>query len=242
MFMFLVLRSIILLVIISVHVTLLSMEDTNQPLKDTRLTHLAILVSGRGSNMEAIIAKKIPGTKTCVVISNNSNALALAKAIHYGIPAMYIDGKKESNPEEGSYTRKLIGCLETHDVTPANGLICLAGFMKILDARFIQHFKGRILNIHPSLLPAFPGRDAIGQALNYGVRISGCTVHLVDEGVDTGAIIKQASVEVAEDDTHETLEKRINVQEHKIFPEAIALFVQQKIIVEGGKVRIVRGS
>ena len=233
------LRNIILLMITPVPVTLLSMEDTNQSLKDVRVTHLAILVSGRGSNMEAIIAKKIPGTKTCVVISNNSNALALSKAIHYGVPAIYIDGRKENNPEEGSYSRKLIDCLEKYAVTPANGLICLAGFMKILDARFIQHFKGRILNIHPSLLPAFPGRDAIGQALKYGVKITGCTVHFVDEGVDTGAIIKQASVEVAEDDTHETLEKKINMQEHRMFPEAIALFVQQKIIVEGGTARII---
>jgi phosphoribosylglycinamide formyltransferase 1 len=230
-------KKILEFIIIFMPVMLLSMQDPNQSLEKTPMVHLAIFVSGRGSNMEAILAKKIERVKPCVVISNKSDALALKKAQNYRIPAVYIDGSKENNKQE-NYTQKLINCLKSHDVTPENGLICLAGFMKVLDADFVRYFKNKILNIHPSLLPAFPGLHAVKQALEYGSKVSGCTINFVDEGIDTGVIVKQATVEVEENDTVESLEARIQTQEHKIYPEVIELFAQKKIIIEGRKVRI----
>jgi phosphoribosylglycinamide formyltransferase-1 len=125
--------------------------------------------------------------------------------------------------------------LERHGVTPRNGLICLAGFMRLMSAEFIRHYKGQILNIHPAILPSFPGLHSQRQAIEYGVKYSGCTVHFVDEGVDTGPIILQAVVKVSDNDTEETLSKKILKFEHKIYPIAVKLFAQGKIKTRGRK-------
>lgn len=206
-------RSILTLSVIFSYTNIASMHD--KP-----LINLAILVSGAGTNMAAIVDAHIENAKPCVVISNRQNALALLKAQQRGIPAVYLPSKKNED-----YSQQLIECLQQHNVTPENGLICLAGFMKILDKKFVTTFKNRILNIHPSLLPAFPGLDAIGQALKAGVVTTGCTVHLVDEGVDTGPILQQASVGIDPNDSSETLAAKIHEQEHKLYPAAIEKFV-----------------
>ena len=162
--------------------------------------------------MEAILQKikegAIKNVKPCVVISNRSNARALEIAKQYGVNAVFIDdeGKKGANWE---YDRKIVDCLQENQVTPENGLVCLAGFMRIISKEFVQKYRWRVMNIHPALLPSFPGLNAQRQALEYGAKISGCTVHFVDEGVDTGPIIIQASVEVKDSDTVDSLASRI---------------------------------
>lgn len=133
------------------------------------------------------------------------------------------------------YDKKIVSVLEKYDVTPKNGLVCLAGFMRIMSPEFIRYFKTRIMNIHPAILPSFPGLHSQKQAVEYGVKYSGCTVHFADEGVDTGPIIIQAVVKVKDDDTEETLAKRILSKEHKIYPEAVKLFAQGRIKTVGRK-------
>ncbi len=205
------------------------------------MINLGILVSGRGSNMEAILQKikegSIKNVKPCVVISNKSNARALEIAKQYGVNAVFIDdeGKKGASWE---YDRKIVDCLQENQVTPENGLVCLAGFMRIISKEFVQKYRWRIMNIHPALLPSFPGLNVQKQALEYGAKISGCTVHFVDEGVDTGPIIIQASVEVKDDDTADSLAARILEQEHSIYPEAVRLFAEGKLSIEGRRVKI----
>lgn len=199
------------------------------------MINLAILISGRGSNMEAILRsikkKKVPA-KAAIVISNKPDAKGLKVAQKFGVKTMVIDssGIKGNSWE---YDQKLVAVLEENNVTPKNGLVCLAGFMRIMSAEFIKHYAGRILNIHPAILPAFPGLHSQRQAIEYGVRYSGCTVHFVDEGVDTGPIILQAIVKVKDDDTEESLSKRILKQEHRIYPKAVRLFAQGKIKTKG---------
>jgi phosphoribosylglycinamide formyltransferase-1 len=155
----------------------------------------------------------------------------------YGITTVVIDdhGKKGRDWE---YDKMLVECLYAHDVKPDNGLVCLAGFMRILSSEFVNLYRLRIMNIHPSLLPAFPGLNAQRQALEYGVKITGCTVHFIDEGVDTGPIILQRAVEVRDNDTVETLASRILEKEHEIYPLAIRLFAQNMLKVEGRRVII----
>ena len=218
--------------------TILSLSSHIQCMDTKKPLHLAILVSGSGTNMAAILDKKIDGVHPCVVISNREAAHAIQKAKDRGVPTVYIDSRKKSNPEPGQYTKKLIACLTKHNVTPENGLICLAGFMRILDAEFVNHYRGRIINLHPSLLPSFKGIHAIGKAVEYGAKVAGCTVHFVDEGLDTGPIIKQATVPIDEDDTEETLHAKIQQEEHRIFPEAVKLFAQNRLVVEGRRVKI----
>lgn len=191
--------------------------------------------------MEAILQKikeeTIKNVKPKVVISNKKEAKALEIARHYNVNAVFIDdeGKKGANWD---YDKKIVSCLQENDVTPDNGLICLAGFMRIISKEFVQRYKWRIMNIHPALLPSFPGLNAQRQALEYGVKITGCTVHFVDEGVDTGPIIVQACVEARDDDTVDTLASRILEQEHRIYPEAVRLFAEGKLSIDGRKVRI----
>jgi phosphoribosylglycinamide formyltransferase-1 len=203
--------------------------------------NLAILVSGRGSNMEAILRAisdgRISDVEPRVVISNRPNVRALDVARSYGITTVVIDdhGKKGRDWE---YDKMLVECLYAHDVKPDNGLVCLAGFMRILSSEFVNLYRLRIMNIHPSLLPAFPGLNAQRQALEYGVKITGCTVHFIDEGVDTGPIILQRAVEVRDNDTVETLASRILEKEHEIYPLAIRLFAQNMLKVEGRRVII----
>jgi phosphoribosylglycinamide formyltransferase-1 len=195
------------------------------------MINLAILISGRGSNMEAILRavkkKKIP-VKPSVVISNKSDAKGLKIAQKLGVQIAIIDstGLKGGSWE---YDQKIASVLKENNVTPKNGLVCLAGFMRIMSPEFIKMYRGRIINIHPAILPAFPGLHSQRQAIEHGVKYSGCTVHFVDEGVDTGPIILQAIVKVKDDDTEESLSKRILKQEHRIYPKAVRLYAEGKI-------------
>ena len=199
------------------------------------MLNLAILISGRGSNMENILKSikknKIP-IKPVLVISNKPDAKGLAIAQKLGVNTEVVEsnGLKGGNWE---YDSKLVSVLEKYKVTPQNGLICLAGFMRIMSPEFIRHYKGKILNIHPAILPSFPGLHSQRQALEYGVKYSGCTVHFVDEGVDTGPIILQSVVKVKDDDTEESIAKRILKQEHKIYPKAVKLVAKGKIKIVG---------
>lgn len=184
---------------------------------------LAILISGRGSNFVAIhkaICRGDLDARICCVISNMPNAAGLDYARASGIDAIVL---KSHGIERAEYDRLLIDTLRPFD--PA--LVCLAGFMRILGPEFLRAFPGRVLNIHPSLLPAFPGLHAQRQALDYGVKISGCTVHIADEGVDTGPILLQRAVEVRDGDSEETLAARILEQEHQIYWRAIALMLER---------------
>jgi len=187
--------------------------------------------------MEAILRsikkKKIP-INPAVVISNKPNAHGLRIAQKLGVKTEVIPSKafKGSRLE---YDKKIITVLQKYKVTPQNGLICLAGFMRIISPQFIRKYKNRILNMHPALLPAFPGIDAQKQAIEFGAKFSGCTVHFVDEGVDTGPVIIQAIVKVKNNDTEKTLSKRILKKEHQIYPEAVRLFAKGKIKISGRK-------
>ena len=169
-----------------------------------------------------------------MVISNKPDAKGLGIAQKLGVKTEVIEssGLKGGNWE---YDSKLVSVLEKYGVTPQKGMICLAGFMRIMSPEFIKHYKGRILNIHPAILPSFPGLHSQKQAIEYGVKYAGCTVHFVDEGVDTGPIILQSVVKVKDDDTEETLAKRILKQEHKIYPKAVRLFAKGKIKIVGRK-------
>ena len=185
--------------------------------------------------LKSIKKNKIPITPV-IVISNNFNAKGLEIAKKLGVKTQVIESKgiKGGNWE---YDKKIILALEKYNVTPKNGLICLAGFMRIMSPDFIRHFKGRIMNIHPAILPSFPGLHSQKQALDYGVKYSGCTVHFVDEGVDTGPIILQAVVKVKDEDTEETLSKKILAKEHMIYVKAVKLFAQGKIEITGRKTK-----
>ncbi len=182
---------------------------------------IAILLSGRGSNFVAIheaIRRGDLNAEICCVISNVEGAAGLDRAREFGLTAICLPSRGVDRME---YDRMLAKTLRPFD--PA--LVCLAGFMRILTSEFLREFPSRVLNIHPALLPSFPGLHAQRQALQYGVKISGCTVHLADEGVDTGPIVLQRAVEVREGDTEETLSARILEQEHQIYWRAIALIL-----------------
>lgn len=187
--------------------------------------------------MEAILKsikkKKIP-INPAVVISNKSNAKGLQIAKKLGIKTEIVESK-EFKGNRWDYDKKIVTILKKYGVTPNNGLVCLAGFMRILSPQFIRKYKNRIMNIHPALLPAFPGLDVQKQAVDYGVKYSGCTVHFVDEGVDTGPIIIQAVVKVKNNDNEKTLADKILKQEHRIYPEAVRLFAKRKIKISGRK-------
>ncbi len=193
---------------------------------------LGILISGRGSNFLAIadaIATHRLDAEIAVVISNRSEAPGIAAARERGLHTVVLTYKGVDREE---YDRGLIEELRRSRVD----LVCLAGYMRILSGRFIREFSHRILNIHPSLLPAFPGLDAQHQALEHGVKVSGCTVHFVEEGLDSGPIIIQAAVPVLDHDTAESLSARILKEEHRIYPEAIALVLSGKYRIEGRRV------
>ena len=189
--------------------------------------------------MEAILKtiknKKIP-IKPAIVISNSSNARGLKIAKKLGVETEIIVSKG-FNGNRWDYDKKIITVLQKHGVTPKNGIVCLAGFMRIISPQFIRKYKNKILNMHPALLPAFPGLDAQKQAIEYGVKYSGCTVHFVDDGVDTGPIIIQSVVKINKNDTEETLAKKILKQEHKIYPEAVRLLAEKKIRVYGRRIK-----
>jgi phosphoribosylglycinamide formyltransferase-1 len=204
------------------------------------LKNLGILISGRGSNMESILKaikkKKIP-INPAVVISNKPNAKGLAIAKKMGVQIEIVDSSKYKG-KRLQYDKKIISTLKKYKVTPSNGLVCLAGFMRIISPYFIKEYKNKILNIHPALLPAFPGLDAQKQAIEFGSKFSGCTVHFVDEGVDTGPIIIQEVVKISNNDTEKSLSKKILVKEHEIYPKAVELFAKKKISIKGRKVKI----
>ena len=198
------------------------------------MKNLGILLSGRGSNFEAIarnvLARAIPA-RIVIVISNREDAAGLEKARQLGFDARSIPS---SGKDRETYDREVVAALQEAQVD----VVCLAGFMRVLSPYFVRAFPNRILNIHPALLPSFPGIDAQKQALEAGVKFSGCTVHLVDEGVDTGPIVCQAVVPVLEDDTVESLSARILKEEHRIYSEAIRLLVEDRIRVEARRVTV----
>ena len=196
------------------------------------MKRLGILISGRGSNFEAIADKVATGeldAEIAVVISNRAAARGLETALARGLNAVCLPSK---GLDREVYDRMLAAELHRHGVD----LVCLAGFMRLLSAGFIREFPDRILNIHPSLLPSFPGLDAQHQALAHGVKITGCTVHFVDENLDAGPIVIQAAVPILDLDTEETLSARILQQEHRIYSEAIGIVIAGKYRVEGRRV------
>ena len=204
------------------------------------MKNLGILISGRGSNMESILKaikkRKIP-INPAVVISNKPSAKGLTIAKKMGIQTEVIDSSKYKG-KRLQFDKEIISTLKKYKVTPTNGLVCLAGFMRIIGPHFIKEYKNKILNIHPALLPAFPGLDAQKQAIEFGAKYSGCTIHFVDEDVDTGPIIIQEIVKISNNDTEKTLKKKILEKEHEIYPKAIELFAKKKISIKGRKVKI----
>jgi phosphoribosylglycinamide formyltransferase-1 len=199
------------------------------------LLRVGVLASGRGSNFQVLVEAAEAGRHPAIVallISDRGTAPVLDIARAHGIDALFLDPKQYPNRE--AHEKALIAALEERRV----GLVCHAGYMRILTAAYIEHFRGRALNIHPSLLPAFPGLHAQRQALEHGVRVSGATVHFVDEGVDTGPIVLQAAVPVLPGDTEEILSRRILAEEHRIYPEAVRLFAQGRLSIEGRIVHI----
>jgi phosphoribosylglycinamide formyltransferase-1 len=204
------------------------------------MINLGILISGRGSNMNAILSaiqrRIIKNVRPSIVISNKINAPGLRIAFEkFKVPVKVI----LSNGLKGwDYDRQIVSVIREYGVTPRCGLICLAGFMHIVSPEFVNMYNMRIMNMHPSLLPTFPGLHAQKQAIEYGVKVSGCTVHFVDEGVDSGPIIAQKAVPVFDSDTEESLSSRILRQEHKLYPKSVKLFAEDKIMVKGRKVFI----
>ena len=200
-----------------------------QPIK------LGVLVSGNGSNLQAIIDRIEVGginARIACVVSNNPEAYALTRATRHDIPVIILENKGFANRRE--YDATLVKFLRDRGVE----LVILAGFMRILSEVMITSFPNAIMNIHPALLPAFPGLHAQKQALDYGVRFSGCTVHFVDCGTDTGPIILQAVVPVEQDDSEESLSARIQKEEHRVYPDAVRLFCAGKLSIDGRRVRI----
>lgn len=202
------------------------------------MLRIGVLISGRGSNLQAIIDAAERGeldARVAVVISNKDDAPGLERARRHGIEALTIPSRGRPREE---FEREVGDELERRGVE----LVCLAGFMRVLSPYFIRRFRNRIMNIHPALLPSFPGEEAQRQALEHGVKVSGCTVHFVDEGVDTGPIIVQIPVSVEESDTVETLAGRILEQEHRAYPLAIRLFSEGRLVVDGRRVRVLPGT
>ncbi|MGH7236786.1 MAG: phosphoribosylglycinamide formyltransferase [Nitrospiraceae bacterium] len=209
----------------------------------TSKLRLGVLASGRGSNLQAIIDAIEAGTldaRIAVVVSNKQEAPALERASRHKLTGVFLDSKPfahESNSRE-AYDRAILDVLQKHDVE----LIALAGYMRIVTPVLIGAYPNRIMNIHPSLLPAFPGLDAQKKAVDWGVKITGCTVHFVTEGVDEGPIIIQAAVPVLPGDTADTLSARILTQEHRIYPRAIQLYAEGRLRVEGRRVLVAGAS
>lgn len=189
------------------------------------------------SILKAIKKKRIP-INAAVVISNKQNAKGLKIAEKLGVNIEIVESKGFKG-NRAQYDKKIISILSKHGVTPKNGLVCLAGFMRIISPEFVKKYKNRIINIHPSLLPAFPGLNSQKQALEYGSKYSGCSVHFVDTGMDTGPVIIQAVVKINEKDTEKSLSTKILKEEHRIYPEAVNLFARKKIKVFGRKTAII---
>jgi len=200
-----------------------------------RRINIAILTSNTAGNLQSIIEHAEKGAlnvSISVVISDNRDSMGLKIAGEHGVESAYIPYRGDRKEHE----KEILSCLRKHAVD----LVVLDGYMRIFTPSFIKKYKNRIMNVHPSLLPSFPGKNAWKQALGHGVKVSGCTIHFADEGIDTGPIILQTPVQVMEDDTVETLKERILVEEKKLYLEAIRLFAEGRLKVEGRKVRIKR--
>ena len=193
---------------------------------------MAVFVSGSGTNLQAIIDANIEAANLAVVISNKPDAYAIERAKNHDIPVEVVSHKEFETRED--FEAEIIGRLEKYNIE----LVVLAGFMRVLTPFFVGRFKNRIVNLHPALLPSFPGIHAAKQALEYGAKVTGCTVHFVDEGVDTGPIILQAVVPIEDDDTEDILLEKIHKEEHRIFPEAVRLFCEGRIAIDGRRVLI----
>lgn len=210
--------------------------------KRTAPLRVAVLASGRGSNLQAIIdsieANRIQAT-IVAVISNKKDAVALERARKHGLKDLFVDPKPLAGQPDSreAYDRALLAILQQHDVE----LVLLAGYMKIVTAVLVNAYANRMMNIHPSLLPSFPGLDVQKKAIEWGCKLAGCTVHFVTEGVDEGPIILQAAVPILDDDSPEALAARILVQEHKLYPRAVQLFAEGRLRVEGRRVFIEQG-
>lgn len=204
------------------------------------MINIAVFISGRGSNFLALLKNIEKGVlKNCqisVVFSNNQNAKGLEYAENAGIKTIVIPSKNRQDRE--NYDKEIIKALAPYNID----LICLAGYMRIVTSELVQAYKNKIINIHPALLPSFPGLHAQKQALDYGVKVAGCTVHFVDEGMDTGAVILQKTVPVYDNDTEESLSERILEQEHIAYTEAVALYAEGLLKIEGRKVIIGKKS
>jgi len=208
---------------------------TKVVIKEKVMINIGVLASGRGTNLQAIIEAiedgKIEG-EIKIVMSDHPDACALKRAQQYLIDTRYIDFKEFKNRED--YDKEIIKILKEKKID----LVVLAGYMRILSPYFIRAYQNKIINIHPTLLPSFPGLHAQEQALEYGAKVSGCTVHFVDEGVDSGPIILQKAVEVSDDDTEESLAEKILKEEHQIYPQAIQLFSESRLMIKGRRVFI----
>ena len=206
----------------------------------SKIFKLAILVSGYGSNLQAIIdniERNYLSAEIALVLSNVKNAFALERGKKHGLETIFLDPKTFTNRDD--YEDKMIEILQSKSID----LICLAGFMRILSKKFIQTFPKKIINIHPSLLPAFPGLNVQKKALEYGAKFSGCTVHFVNEEVDGGPIILQSTVPILDEDDTESLSGKILEQEHIIYPEAIRLIIEKKLTFSGRRVlRKIKGN
>lgn len=193
---------------------------------------IVILISGRGSNMQAIVDAQIPGAQIAAVIANKADASGLVWAAERGIATAVVSHKNYDSRE--SFDAALAACIDDY----APDLVVLAGFMRILTADFVNHYSGRLLNIHPSLLPAFTGLHTHERALNEGVKVHGCTVHFVTADLDHGPIIIQATVPVLDTDTEEQLSARVLAQEHRVYPQAVRWFVEDRLVLNQGRVVI----
>jgi phosphoribosylglycinamide formyltransferase-1 len=196
---------------------------------------VGVLASGRGTNLQAILdaveAGRCPA-RVVVVVSDRPLAAALDRARRASIDAVHVD--PQAAADRAAFDQAIAAVLAKHDVE----LVCLAGYMRVLSPAFVAAYRHRILNVHPALLPAFPGLHAQRQALAHGVKVTGATIHFVDDGVDTGPVVLQAAVPVREDDTEASLSARIRAEEHRLFPEAIRLYAEGRLTVEGRRVRI----
>lgn len=211
--------------------------------KRTAPLRVAVLASGRGSNLQAIIdsieANQVQAA-IVAVISNKKDAVALERARKHGLKDLFVDPKPFAGQSDSreAYDRALLAILQQHDVE----LVLLAGYMKIVTAVLVNAYANRMMNIHPSLLPSFPGLDVQRKAIEWGCKLAGCTVHFVTEGVDEGPIILQAAVPILDNDSPDTLAARILVQEHKLYPRAVQLFAEGRLRVEGRRVLVEQGK
>lgn len=193
---------------------------------------LAVLASGEGTNLQALLDDAVVGPLVVLVVSDREGARALERARDRGVTAVFLD--PSAHPDRASYDRALLGALTEATVTH----VALAGFMRIVGPEVVRAFEGRMLNVHPALLPAFPGTSAVADALAWGVKVTGVTVHLVDEQVDHGPVVSQQAVDVLPEDDRDSLEARIHQAEHRLFPAAVRALLEDRLRVDGRIVRV----